>query len=117
MIPSSLQAFVHGQCLSNFGIFFAFQAPKHITNQVAFLRCGMYGGPNGGTPEGDIWHGQYVGDDVVSGETYDANDPQVRARICGLDQHQVRYTCDGETATEPTPVTGRRNPRTYAVSG
>ena len=23
----------------------------------------------------------------------------MRARICGLDQHQVRYTCDGETAS------------------
>jgi hypothetical protein len=64
-------------------------------NQIAFLRCGMYGGPNGGTPDGDIWHGQYVGDNVVSGETYDANDPEVRSRICGLDQHQMRFECEG----------------------
>ncbi len=64
-------------------------------NQIAFLRCGMYGGPNGGTPDGNIWHGMAVGD-VVSGETFDVNDPQVRARICGLDQHHARFECDGE---------------------
>jgi hypothetical protein len=69
---------------------------ERLGNQIAFLRCGMYGGPNGGTPDGDIWHGMYVGDDVVSGETYDANDPAVRARIAGLDQHHCRVECDGE---------------------
>jgi hypothetical protein len=69
---------------------------ERLGNQTAFLRCGMYGGPNGGTPDGDLWHGEYVGDDVVSGETYDANDPAVRSRICGLDQHHMRFECDGE---------------------
>jgi hypothetical protein len=69
---------------------------ERLGNQVAFLRCGMYGGPNGGTPDGDIWHGEYVGDDVVHGESYDVNDPAVRARICGLDQHHVKFECDGE---------------------
>ena len=48
---------------------------ERLGNQIAFLRCGMYGGPNGGTPDGDIWHGMDVGDGVVSGETYDVNDP------------------------------------------
>jgi hypothetical protein len=71
---------------------------ERLGNQVAFLRCGMYGGPNGGTPDGDIWHGEYVGDDVVGGETYDANEPDVRARICGLDQHHMRFECEGEVA-------------------
>jgi hypothetical protein len=69
---------------------------ERLGNQIAFLRCGMYGGPNGGTPDGDLWHGEYVGDGVVSGETHDANDPEVRARICGLDQHHVKFACDGE---------------------
>lgn len=69
---------------------------ERLGNQIAFLRCGMYGGPNGGTPEGDIWHGMYVGDDVVSGETYDVTDADVRARICGQDQHHARFECDGE---------------------
>jgi hypothetical protein len=69
-----------------------------LGNQIAFLRCGMYGGPNGGTPDGDIWQGEYVGDGVVSGETYDVHDPAVRARICGLDQHHCRFECDGAVA-------------------
>jgi hypothetical protein len=69
---------------------------ERLGNQIAFLRCGMYGGPNGGTPDGDLWHGMYVGDNVVSGETYDANDPDVRRRLCGLDQHQARFELDGE---------------------
>ena len=69
---------------------------ERLGNQIAFLRCGMYGGPNGGTPDGNIWHGMDVGDGVVTGETYDANDPEVRMRICGLDQHHGRFECDGE---------------------
>jgi hypothetical protein len=71
---------------------------ERLGNQIAFLRCGMYGGPNGGTPDGDIWHGMYVGDGVVTGETYDANNADVRARICGLDQHHMRFECDGEVS-------------------
>ncbi|MFM7223854.1 MAG: hypothetical protein ACKO1Y_00210 [Actinomycetota bacterium] len=71
---------------------------ERLGHQIAFLRCGMYGGPNGGTPEGDVWHGEFVGDGAVTGETYDVTDPAVRSRICGLDQHQVRFTCEGETA-------------------
>ena len=69
---------------------------ERFGNQIAFLRCGMYGGPNGGTPNGDIWHGMYVGDNVVSGETYDVNDPEARNQICGLDQHHMRFECDGK---------------------
>jgi hypothetical protein len=71
---------------------------ERLGNQIAFLRCGMYGGPNGGTPDGNIWHGMDVGDGVVTGETYDANDPAVRTRICGLDQHHARFELDGEVA-------------------
>jgi len=66
-----------------------------IGNQTAYLRCGMYGGPNGGTPAGDVWQGQFVGDGVVTGETYDTNDPAVRTAICGLDQHHMRFEYDG----------------------
>jgi hypothetical protein len=69
-----------------------------LGNQVAYLRCGMYGGPNGGTPDGDIWQGVDVGDGVVGGETYDTNDPAVRSRICGLDDVQAVFDCDGERA-------------------
>ena len=72
---------------------------ERLGNQIAFLRCGMYGGPNGGTPDGDIWHGMPVasGDEVVvHGETFDVNDPGVRSRLAGQDQHHCRVTCDGE---------------------
>ncbi len=72
---------------------------ERLGNQIAFLRCGMYGGPNGGTPDGDIWHGMRVasGDEVVvHGETFDVNDPAVRSRLAGQDQHHCRITCGGE---------------------
>jgi hypothetical protein len=72
---------------------------ERLGHQIAFLRCGMYGGPNGGTPDGDLWHGMKVaeGDEVVvTGETYDVTDPTVRARLAGQDQHHCRITCDGE---------------------
>ncbi|HMD44786.1 MAG TPA: hypothetical protein VKG43_01405 [Acidimicrobiales bacterium] len=71
---------------------------ERLGHQIAFLRCGMYGGPNGGTPDGDIWHGMEVGDGVVTGETYDATDPEVRRRICGLDQHHCRFELEGEVS-------------------
>jgi hypothetical protein len=69
---------------------------ERLGNQIAFLRCGMYGGPNGGTPDGDVWQGMDVGDGVITGETYDVDDPAVRARICGLDQHHARFESEGE---------------------
>ena len=72
---------------------------ERLGNQIAFLRCGMYGGPNGGTPDGDLWHGMKVaqGDEVVvTGETYDVTDPVIRTRLAGQDQHHCRIACDGE---------------------
>jgi hypothetical protein len=74
---------------------------ERLGHQIAFLRCGMYGGPNGGTPDGDLWHGMKVaeGDEVVvHHETFDVSDPAVRTRLAGLDQHHCRVTCDGEVA-------------------
>lgn len=64
---------------------------QRLGNQIIFLRCGMYGGPNGGTPDGDIWQGMAVGDNVVTGETYDVSDPAVCRRISGLDQIHARF--------------------------
>jgi hypothetical protein len=72
---------------------------ERLGHQIAFLRCGMYGGPNGGTPDGDLWHGMKVASDgevVVHSETFDVTDPEVRSRLAGLDQHHCRITCDGE---------------------
>ncbi len=72
---------------------------ERLGHQIAFLRCGMYGGPNGGTPDGDLWHGMAVAEHdevVVSGETYDVTDPAVRSRLAGQDQHHCRVTLNGE---------------------
>lgn len=70
---------------------------RRLGSQVAFLRCGMYGGREGGTPDGDLWHGQYVGDGMVSGETYDVTQPEVQLRLAGGANHHCEVTCDGET--------------------
>jgi hypothetical protein len=72
---------------------------ERLGHQIAFLRCGMYGGPNGGTPDGDLWHGMKVAEGkevVVTGETYDVTDPAIRTLLAGQDQHHCRITCDGE---------------------
>ncbi len=70
---------------------------RRLGYQTAYLRCGMYGGREGGTPNGDVWHGMYVGDDAVSGETYDTTQPDVRRLIQGAADHHCEVTCDGET--------------------
>jgi len=66
---------------------------ERIGAQTAYLRCAMYGG----TPDSGIHQGEYVGDDVVEGDDYDVNDPHSRMHLMGLDEHQCRVTCDGET--------------------
>lgn len=63
-----------------------------LGQQTAFLRCGMYGG----TPDRDIHQGGYDGPDLVEGETYEIDQPTVRSRIAGLDEHLCEVTCDGE---------------------
>ena len=68
---------------------------ERIGNQTAYLRCGMYGG----TPDKQIHQGGYEGPDLVEGETYDVNDPAVRTRLAGLDEHLCKVSCDGEVAT------------------
>lgn len=74
---------------------------ERLGNQVAYLRCGMYGGfgGKGGTPDGNIWHGQYSEPRVrVSGETYDVNDKSVRLKLGGLDDSAVRIQCGDQVA-------------------
>jgi hypothetical protein len=66
---------------------------ERIGNQTAYMRCGMYGG----TADKGIHQGTYVGDNVVEGDRHDVNDPSARAHLAGLDEHQCRVTCDGET--------------------
>ena len=71
---------------------------ERVGNQIGFLRCGMYGGfgGNSGTPEEDIWHGRFSGDLTITGETYDANDPDVQVKIAGFDDCVARFECEGE---------------------
>jgi hypothetical protein len=68
---------------------------ERIGQQTAYLRCGMYGG----TPGSGIHQGGYDGPDLVEGDTFDVNQPDVRTRLAGLDEHLCRVTCDGETTT------------------
>jgi len=85
---------------------------EQIGNQVAYLRCGMYTGPDGrGTPEEDYHHGSAVGESVA-GETYDVSDAKVRMRIAGFDEHLCRVTCNGETAIG---ILECRNPVLYEM--
>jgi hypothetical protein len=69
---------------------------RRIGHQVAFLRCGMYGSLNGGTPDGDIWHGMRVGD-LIGGGTFDVSKPDVQAMLAGLDDHLCEVSCGGES--------------------
>ena len=71
---------------------------RRLGQQSAYLRCGMYGGREGGTPNGNIWHGMYVGDNVVSGETYDTTKAEIRHLLAGAADHHCEVTCDGEVA-------------------
>lgn len=66
---------------------------ERIGQQTAYLRCGMYGG----TPGGDIHQGGYEGPDLTEGETYDVDDPAVRIRLRGLDEHLCKVTYEGRT--------------------
>ena len=88
---------------------------ERLGNQIGHLRCGMYGGcgGKGGTPEEDIWHGQYVADFALTGETYDTNDPVVQSKVCGLDDCVARFECNGEVSYG---ITETVNPAAYEAA-
>lgn len=66
---------------------------ERMGHQTAYLRCGMYGG----TPDGLRYQGLYPGEDLVEGESHDVTRPEARSYLAGLDEHQCRVTCEGET--------------------
>lgn len=68
-----------------------------LGNQIGALRCGMYGGPDGGTPNQNLFHGMPAGENTVTGETFNMDDPAERAKVLGNDDYHCRVTCDGET--------------------
>src|ERR1019366_563225 len=70
---------------------------EQIGHRVAYLRCGMYMGPDqNGTPEENWFQGTYGGGDAIRGERYDLSDPVIRQRIAGFDDHLVLATCGDE---------------------
>jgi len=79
---------------------------------VAYLRCGMYYGVQGGTPEEDYYQGTYVGDNVVGGESYTITDPATRIRIGGFEDRMVVASCDGERTVG---ILECRNPLLYQM--
>jgi hypothetical protein len=71
---------------------------EQVTSLVAYLRCGMYMGPDkNGTPEENWFQGTFDGGEPVRGETFDVSDPAVRQRIAGFDDHVMVARCDGES--------------------
>lgn len=60
-----------------------------IADLVAYMRCGLYLGAQGGTPEENHFQGSPVGDNEVFGETYDVRDPATRIRIGGFEDRLV----------------------------
>jgi len=84
-----------------------------IGHQCAYLRTGGYSGCNGlGTPEGNIHHGESVGE-LIAGETYDITNPDVCMRLEGFEDRLVRATCNGETAVG---IIESRNPGVQAMA-
>ena len=69
---------------------------EHMT---AFLRCGFYGGPNGGAPGSDRWQGQLPAEQPIEGEGVDVSTPAGEMLLSGLNEHLCDAVCDGEQAT------------------
>jgi hypothetical protein len=68
---------------------------EKLGNQTAFMKCGLYGG----SPDGSIFQGDYVGDDIVQGDEYDLSDPGVCKKLSALNEHHCRVTCNGKQTT------------------
>ncbi|WP_068071523.1 hypothetical protein [Novosphingobium lentum] len=68
---------------------------ERIGNQTVYMTSGLYGG----SPDGTIWQGDFIGENVVQGDRFDLTDPAVRLRLRGLDEHHCRIRCDGEETT------------------
>jgi hypothetical protein len=70
---------------------------EQIGPQVAYLRTGGYGiVPDQGSPDDRVFHGMYVGDDVVVGRTDDITDPKVTMHLAGFDDHLCVARCGDE---------------------
>jgi hypothetical protein len=67
---------------------------ERLGNQTAYMRCALYGG----SPDGSIHQGDDVGVHV-EGDTFDVTDPEVRARLSGLNEHHCRVTTDSGHVT------------------
>lgn len=83
---------------------------RRIGQQVAYLRCGMYGGAQGGTPNGNLWHGMPFPDGDIQHEIYDLSDPAVRRLLMGLDEHLCLVSWNGN---ETVGILEAYEPETY----
>lgn len=68
---------------------------ERLGNQTAYMKCGLYGG----SPDGRIFQGDFVGEQVVEGDCYDLGVPENRVHLRGLDEHHCRISCEGEVTT------------------
>jgi hypothetical protein len=69
---------------------------RRVGDITGYLRCGFYGGPNGGAPGSDWWQGQLPADRPVEGETVDVTTTEGKLYLSGLNEHLCIATCDGE---------------------
>tara|TARA_R110000772_G_C13308774_1_gene439633 strand:- start:745 stop:1887 length:1143 start_codon:yes stop_codon:yes gene_type:complete len=68
---------------------------KRLGSQTAYMKCGLYGG----TPDGKIFQGDAVGDNVVHGDEYDLSNPEIRKYLSALNEHHCEISCEGEVTT------------------
>jgi hypothetical protein len=66
---------------------------QRLGQQTAYLRCGLYGGPNGGTPGAGLWQGMFGRDEVLEGEVVELTEAG-RTALIGLDEHHCAVSCD-----------------------
>jgi len=85
---------------------------EQIGTQVAYLRCGGYPGITSGSPDDDLYHGMYVGDDEISFRIDDVTDPEVRVHLAGFDDHLCSARCGDETTVATLEC---RNPLVYEM--
>lgn len=72
---------------------------EQVGRCVAYLRTGLYAGPDGrGTPGDDYSHGEYPGKLLVTGQSVDVSTPEARLSLQGMTDRLVRASCDGETS-------------------
>jgi hypothetical protein len=71
---------------------------ERVGDVSTYLRCGFYGGPNGGAPGSDRWQGQLPPLQAPEGEVVDVTTTAGRLELAGLTEHLCLVSSDGEQA-------------------